>query len=146
MWIKNFIRECKVWNEIRKVYKKNKEEFLNMGLKMDWFGHIYKVINRDVSIPLGTADDEILLRKELNDIQEFLVKQNIVDILAYELKPQEETYVNENGEEVYENAYLVLFTPAYRLDKQYVTIKNILILTFLLLLIVGGIISLFLWI
>ena len=42
MWIKNFIRECKVWNEIRKVYKKNKEEFLNMGLKMDWFGHIYK--------------------------------------------------------------------------------------------------------
>lgn len=146
MWIKNFIRECKVWNEIRKVYKKNKEEFLNMGLKMDWFGHIYKVINRDASIPLGTADDEILLRKELNDIQEFLVKQNIVDILAYELKPQEETYVNENGEEVYENAYLVLFTPVYRLDKQYVTIKNILILTFFLLLIVGGIISLFLWI
>src|SRR5574344_1152535 len=146
MWIKNFIRECKVWNEIRKVYKKNKEEFLNMGLKMDLFGHIYKVINRDASIPLGTADDEILLRKELNDIQEFLVKQNIVDILAYELKPQEETYVNENGEEVYENAYLVLFTPAYRLDKQYVTIKNILILTFFLLLIVGGIISLFLWI
>ena len=146
MWIKNFIRECKVWNEIRKVYKKNKEEFLNMGLKMDWFGHIYKVINRDANIPLGTADDEILLRKELNDIQEFLVKQNIVDILAYELKPQEETYVNENGEEVYENAYLVLFTPAYRLDKQYVTIKNILILTFFLLLIVGGIISLFLWI
>lgn len=146
MWIKNFIRECKVWNEIRKVYKKNKEEFLNMGLKMDWFGHIYKVINRDANIPLGTADDEILLRKELNDIQEFLVKQNIVDILAYELKPQEEKYVNENGEEVYENAYLVLFTPAYRLDKQYVTIKNILILTFFLLLIVGGIISLFLWI
>ena len=140
MWIKNFIRECKVWNEIRKVYKKNKEEFLNMGLKMDWFGHNYKVINRDASIPLGTADDEILLRKELNDIQEFLVKQNIVDILAYELKPQEETYVNENGEEVYENAYLVLFTPAYRLDKQYVTIKNILILTFFLLLIVGVII------
>ena len=146
MLIKNFIRECKVWNEIRKVYNKNKEEFLNMGLKMDWFGHIYKVINRDASIPLGTADDEILLRKELNDIQEFLVKQNIVDILAYELKPQEEKYVNENGEEVYENAYLVLFTPAYRLDKQYVTIKNILILTFFLLLIVGGIISLFLWI
>ena len=146
MWIKNFIKECKVWNEIRKVYKKNKDEFLKMGLKMDWFGHIYKVINRDASTPLGTADDEILLRKELNDIQEFLVKQNIVDILAYELKPQEETYVNENGEEVYENAYLVLFTPAYRLDKQYVTIKNILILTFFLLLIVGGIISLFLWI
>ena len=146
MWIKNFIKECKVWNEIRKVYKKNKDEFLKMGLKMDWFGHIYIVINRDANIPLGTADDEILLRKELNEIQEFLVKQNIVDILAYELKPQEEVYMNENGEEVYENAYLVLFTPAYRLDKQYLTIKNVILLILFFCLIVGGIISLFLWV
>jgi hypothetical protein len=146
MWIKNFINECKVWNEIRKVYKKNKDEFLKKGLKMDWFGHIYTVINRDVNIPIGTLEDEILLRKELNDIQEFLVKHNIVDILAYELKPQEETYVNENGEEIYENAYLVLFTPAYRLDKQYLTIKNVILLIFFFCLIVGGIISLFLWI
>ena len=140
MWIKNFINECKVWNEIRKVYKTNKDEFLKMGLKMDWFGHIYTVINRDVNIPIGTVEDEILLRKELNDIQEFLVKHNIVDILAYELKPQEETYVNKNGEEVYENAYLVLFTPAYRLDKQYLTIKNVILLIFFFCLIVGGII------
>lgn len=140
MWLKNFIRECKVWYEIKKVYKANKEQFLELGLKMDWIGRIYKVINRDANIPLGTPEDEILLRKELNEIQEFLIKENIIDILAYELKPQEETYVDENGVETYENGYLIKFTPAYRLDKQYLTIKNIILLTLTTIGLVSGIV------
>lgn len=141
MWLKNFIKECKVWREIKRVYKENKEEFLKLGLKIDWFGHIYKVINRDVKIPLGTPEDEILLRKELNEIQEFLVKQNIIDILAYDLKPLEEETDDElpdgTAVKTFEHGYLIKFTPAYRLDKQYLTFKNV----FLLVLATAGIIT-----
>jgi hypothetical protein len=140
MWIKNFINECKVWREIRKVYKNNKEDFLKVGLKIDWFGHIYKVINRDVSIPLGTNEDEFLLREELSQVQEVLVKNNVLDILAYELRPLEE----DDGE-TYEHGYLILFTPAYRLDKQYLTVKNVLLLSLLIVGIVTGIVWLFIW-
>lgn len=140
MWLKNFIRECKVWREIKKVYKKNESGFLKLGLKMDWVGRIYKVINRDAKIPLGTPEDEILLRKELNEIQEFLVKENIIDILAYELNPQEEVYVDENGVETYENGYLIKFTPAYRLDKQYLTVKNVILLALTTIGLVSGIV------
>lgn len=141
MWIKNFINECKVWREIKKVYKKNKEDFLKVGLKIDWVGHIYKVINRDVNISLGTVEDESLLREELNEIQEVLIKQNVIDILAYELRPLEE----DDGK-TYEHGYLVLFTPAYRLDKQYLTIKNVLVLLFLFIVFVCGIFSIFKWV
>lgn len=140
MWLKNFINECKVWREIKKVYKKNEEQFLKLGLKIDWVGRIWKVINRDEKIPLGTPEDEILLRKELNEIQEFLVKQNIIDILAYELIPQEEVSTDENGNEVYENSYLIKFTPAYRLDKQYLTVKNVILLILTTLGLLSGIV------
>jgi hypothetical protein len=140
MWIKNFINECKVWREIRKVYKNNKEDFLKVGLKIDWFGHIYKVINRDVSIPLGTNEDEFLLREELSQVQEVLVKNNVLDILAYELRPLEE----DDGE-TYEHGYLILFTPAYRLDKQYLTVKNVLLLSLFTASIIAGLVWLLIW-
>ena len=140
MWIKNFINECKVWREIRKVYKNNKEDFLKVGLKIDWFGHIYKVINRDVSIPLGTNEDEFLLREELSQVQEVLVKNNVLDILAYELRPLEE----DDGE-TYEHGYLILFTPAYRLDKQYLTVKNVLLLSLFNASIIAGLVWLLVW-
>jgi hypothetical protein len=140
MWLKNFINECKVWREIKKVYKKNEGEFKKLGLKIDWVGRIWKVINRDAKIPLGTPEDEILLRKELNEIQEFLVKQNIIDILAYELIPQEKVTVDENGVETYENGYLIKFTPAYRLDKQYLTVKNVFLLILTTLGLLSGIV------
>lgn len=140
MWIKNFFNELKVWKEVRKVYKENKDEFLKVGLKMDWVGHIYKVINRDIKIPLGTNEDELLLREELKEIQNILIKENLIDILAYDLKPLEE----DNGD-TYEHAYLITFTPAYRLDKQYVSLKSISILTLITLGIIGGISTLILY-
>lgn len=139
MWIVNFIRECRVWHEIKKVYKNNADDFKKVGLKMDWIGRMYKVINRDVKVELGTYEDEVLLRKELDEIQEVLVKHNIIDLLAYELKPLEE----DDGE-TYEHGYFIVFTPAYRLDKQYLTVKSVLVLSFLTLGLIGGIITLIL--
>ena len=119
MWLKNYINEWKVWREIKKVYKDNQKDFEKVGLKSDYFGRLYKVINRDPSIPLGTPEDEILLQKEFKELNDFLISKNIIDLLALELIPQE-----ESDDNTFENAYLIVFTPAYNLDKQYVSFKS----------------------
>ena len=121
MWIVNFFKELKVWRTIRKVCKENKQFFEEVGLKYDWLGHIYTVINRDPSIKLGSDDDRVLLMRELNDIQKSLVTLNIIDLLAYELIPLESSEISKDGEqEIFENGYLVKFTPAEDVTKQYV--------------------------
>ena len=121
MWIVNFFKELKVWRTIRKVCKENRQFIENVGLKYDWFGHIYTVINRDVNIKLGSDEDRQLLMKELKDIQSALVKLNIIDLLAYELIPLESTEISKDGnQEIFENGYLVKFTPAEDVSKQYV--------------------------
>ncbi len=121
MWIANFFKELKVWRTIRKVCKENKQFLENAGLKCDWLGHIYTVINRDPNITLGSDEDRHLLMKELKEIQSSLVKLNIIDLLAYELLPLEASEISDDGsEEVFENGYLVSFTPAEDVSKQYV--------------------------
>lgn len=121
MWIVNFFRELKVWRIIRKVCKENEQFIEKSGLKYDWLGHIYTVINRDPSIKLGSDEDRALLMRELNDIQNALVKLNVIDLLAYELIPLESTEMSGDGsEEIFENGYLVKFTPAEDVSKQYV--------------------------
>ena len=121
MWIAKFFKELKVWRTIRKVCKENEKFLENRGLKCDWLGHIYTVINRDPDIKLGSDEDRFLLTKELNDIQETLVKLNVIDLLAYELIPLESTEISKDGnEEIFENSYLIKFTPADDVSKQYV--------------------------
>lgn len=121
MWIAKFFKELKVWRTIRKVCKENKQFIENTGLKYDWLGHIYTVINRDPNIKLGTDEDRQLLMRELQDIQTVLVKLNIIDLLAYELIPLESSEISKDGvQEIFENGYLVKFTPAEDVSKQYV--------------------------
>ena len=79
MWIAKFFKELKVWRTIRKVCKENEQFLESVGLKCDWLGHIYTVINRDPNIKLGSDEDRLLLMKELNDIQDALVKLNVID-------------------------------------------------------------------
>ena len=122
MWISNFFKELKVWRTIKKVCNENEYFLESSGLKYDWLGHIYTVINRDPNIKLGSGEDKYLLMKELNNIQEILVKLNIIDLLAYELSPLESSEISDDGsEEIFENGYLVKFTPAEDVTKQYVT-------------------------
>ncbi len=121
MWIVNFFKELKVWRTIRKVCKENEQFLESVGLKYDWFGHIYTVINRDPSIQLGSDEDRVLLMRELQDIQNSLVRLNVIDLLAYELIPLETKEMSDDGsEEIFENSYLVKFTPAEDVSKQYV--------------------------
>ena len=147
MWIKNFFNELKAWRIVRKEYKNNKRLFDAVGVKSDWGGRLYKVINRDPNIELGSGEDEVYLRKELGEITNLMVQTKIIDILAYELKPLEEvTQISENEEE-YEHGYLVTLTPAWNLDKQYVTFWSILnVLVGFALVIAGLVYATFHWI
>ena len=121
MWIVKFFKELKVWRTVRKVCKENEKFIEKSGLKFDWLGHIYTVINRDPSIKLGSDEDRALLIRELNDIQDALVKLNVIDLLVYELIPLEASEISKDGEqEIFENGYLVKFTPAEDVSKQYV--------------------------
>jgi hypothetical protein len=121
MWIVKFFKELKVWIIIKKVCNENEYFLESSGLKYDWLGHIYTVINRDPNIKLGSDEDRVLLMKELNDIQNTLIKLNIIDLLAYELIPLESSEISKDGsEEIFENGYLIKFTPAEDVSKQYV--------------------------
>lgn len=140
MWIKNFFNELKAWRIINKVYKNNKLDFNAIGLKKDYFGKLYKVINRDVLIELGSDEDQIYLRKELSEIWAVLVKLNLVDILAYELKPLEEVTKIDDTHEEYEHGYLITLTPAWNLDKQYVTFRSVIFVILFFTALIGGLI------
>ena len=140
MWIKNFFNELKAWRIVNKVYKKNKVDFDKIGLKKDWFGRLYCVINRDTDIALGDEMDEALLHKELAEIWSVLVKLNLVDILAYELKPLEEVTKIDDTHEEYEHGYLITLTPAWNLNKQYVTLKSLFFVIVGFAALIGGIV------
>ena len=139
-YIKNFFNELKAWRIVNKVYKKNKADFDKIGLKKDWFGRLYCVINRDTDIALGDEMDEALLHKELAEIWSVLVKLNLVDILAYELKPLEEVTKIDDTHEEYEHGYLITLTPAWNLNKQYVTLKSLFFVIVGFVALIGGLV------
>ena len=140
MWIKNFFNELKAWHIVRKEYRNNKRLFDAVGLKTDWGGRLYKVINRDPDIVLGSDEDEIYLRKEMAEIWSVLVKLNIVDILAYELTPLEDERVIDENKVEYEHGYLVTLTPAWKLDRQYVTVKSVISVILGFAIVIGGLV------
>ena len=140
MFLKNFFNELKAWFIVRREYKNNKILFESIGLKSNWFGKLYKVINRDPSIELSSGEDEVYLRKELSEISAVLIKCNIYDILAYELKPlEDERQIDETHIE-YEHGYLITLTPAWNLDRQYVTFKSIIFVTLFFIALIGGLV------
>lgn len=131
MWIVNFVNELKAWRIVRREYKKNRSLFESVGLKSDWFGKLYKVINREPEIVLGSDEDEVYLRKDLSEISAVLIKCNIYDILAYELKPLEAVTKIDDTHEEFEHGYLITLTPAWNLDRQYVTFWSVIWVTIL---------------
>ena len=139
-YFKNFFLEAKAWHIVRKEYRKNRALFDAIGLKKDWFGRLYKVINRDPEIELSSGEDEIYLRKELSEISAVLIKCNIYDILAYELKPLEEVTPLGDGTEEFEHGYLITLTPAWNLDRQYVTFWSIIFVTLFFAVLIGGLV------
>lgn len=140
MFLKNFFNELKAWIIVRREYRNNQLLFESIGLKKDWGGRLYKVINRDPEIELGSGEDEVFLRKELAEVTNVLVRTNVIDILAYELKPLEDVTPIGDGKEEYEHGYLITLTPAWNLNKQYVTLKSLFFVTVGFIALIGGII------
>lgn len=140
MFLKHFFNELKAWHIVRKEYRKNKALFDSVGLKKDWFGKLYRVINREPEIELGSGEDEVYLRKELAEIWAVMVKLNLADILAYELKPLEEVTPLGDGTEEFEHGYLITLTPAWRLDRQYVTFKSVILVTLFFAVVIAGLV------
>jgi hypothetical protein len=140
MFLKNFFNELKAWTIVRREYRNNQLLFESIGLKKDWGGRLYKVINRDPEIELGSGEDEVFLRKELAEVTNVLVRTNVIDILAYELKPLEDVTPIGDGKEEYEHGYLITLTPAWNLNKQYVTLKSLFFVTVGFIALIGGIV------
>ena len=140
MWIKNFFNELNAWRIVRREYRNNRLLFESIGLKKDWGGRLYKVINRDPEIVLGSDEDEVYLRKELSEVSSVLIKCNIYDILAYELKPLEEVTKIDDTHEEYEHGYLITLTPAWNLDRQYVTFRSVIFVILFFTALIGGLI------
>ena len=139
-YIKNFFLELKAWRIVRKEYRKNKALFDSVGLKKDWVGRLYVVINRDPEIALGSDEDQIYLHNETSKIWAVMVKLNLADILAYELKPlEDERQIDETHIE-YEHGYLITLTPAWNLNRQYVTFWSITFVTLLFAALIGGLV------
>lgn len=140
MFLKNFINELKAWRIVRREYKKNRSLFESVGLKSNWFGKLYKVINREPEIVLGSDEDEVYLRKDLSEISAVLIRCNIYDILAYELKPLEEVTKIDDTHEEFEHGYLITLTPAWNLDRQYVTFWSVIWVTILFAGLIAGLV------
>lgn len=126
MWIKNFINELRAWFIVKKVYDDNRSDFLSLNIKSSWFGKLYTVINRSVDIDLGSEEDNVYLQNDLAKIWQLFVKHNIADIVAYELKPLDGEHKIDETHVEYEHGYLLTFTPAWNLDRQYVTFWSVL--------------------
>ena len=147
MFLKHFFNELKAWRIVRREYRKNRALFESVGLKKDWFGKLYRVINRNPDIPLGSDEDEVYLHKETAEIWAVMVKLNLADILAYELKPLEEVRQINDTQEEYEHGYLITLTPAWRLDRQYVTFRSVILVTLFFAAVIAGLVySTFRWI
>ena len=60
-YFKKFFLELKAWHIVRREYKKNKYMFDAIGLKSNWFGKLYKVINRLVKSITRTKNVKVYI-------------------------------------------------------------------------------------
>lgn len=121
-FLKGFFLELKAYWIVRREYRRHKEMFKSVGLKMDWFGRLWRVINRDPDVAeLGSDADRVYLQNDLAQITQVLVEYNIADIVSLEIIPLEEVNDIDGETEEFENAHLVILTPMWMSDRQYVT-------------------------
>ncbi|MBR4625568.1 MAG: hypothetical protein IKO56_08565, partial [Alphaproteobacteria bacterium] len=45
MYIKNLIKEIKIWKIVKKTVTENKDKLNKLGFDVDWIGRIYTVID-----------------------------------------------------------------------------------------------------
>jgi len=94
MFIKNIIRELKVWRTVKQVVKHNKNRFYALGFDYDWLGRLYTVVNipdEIIDIPVKTRKDVIVqnmmienyIKESLSDVSELLTELRLSDLIIY---------------------------------------------------------------
>lgn len=131
-WLRGFYYDIKAWRIVKQVCKENKDRLDKLGLKMDWIGRVYKVINRDPTIPLGSSDDEVILSREFQELGNLFIELNLADIVIPSMFP-----IETEGA----NAYLVIYTPGIDVNRAYLTVKSAILMFLLTLILSGGFIT-----
>lgn len=98
-WIK-LIEEIRIWMLSRRVTRSNEEELLEFGLRVDWIGRLYTVVNLPEEVASQPYSQQPYVLSQLRKYDEVLLKLQLSDVLYPEFEKIQ-------GEE----AYLLVLTP-----------------------------------
>jgi len=138
MYIKNLIREIKIWNIVKKTVNENKDKLNELGFDVDWIGRVYTVIDipDDLNnLPQKSINETIerniavdmYIKEQLGPLSNLLNELRLSELIMYP-----EYYEQFDGT----NSVLVVLSP----DRKYTSIGRLLGLFFATGLIVAGIV------
>ena len=93
-WIK-LIEEIRIWMLSRRVTRSNEEELLEFGLRVDWIGRLYTVVNLPEEVASQPYSQQPYVLSQLRKYDEVLLKLQLSDVLypEFEKIPGEEAYL-----------------------------------------------------
>lgn len=138
MYIKNLIREIKIWNIVKKTVNENKDKLNELGFDVDWIGRVYTVIDipDDLNnLPQKSINETIerniavdmYIKEQLGPLSNLLNELRLSELIMYP-----EYYEQFDGT----NSVLVVLSP----DRKYTTFWKLLGLLFATGLVVAGIV------
>ena len=120
MYIKNLVREFKIWSEVKKTLLENIGSINKLGFDVDWVGRLYTVIELPKEInelPQNNINEiiernlavDLYVKNQLGDISNLLTELRLSDLIMY---PDE--YTQFKGSE----SILLILSP----DRKYFTL------------------------
>lgn len=94
MYIVNLIRDIRLWREVARVTKGNREKFNAIGFDVDWVGRIYTIIDIPddlMKLPTGTISQtvekntaiDLHIKEGLRNLSKLTTELQIMDSLEY---------------------------------------------------------------
>lgn len=113
-WIK-LLEEIRIWMLSRRVTRSNEEELFEFGLRVDWIGRLYTVINLPEEVASQPYSQQPYVLSQLRKYDEVLLRLQLSDILypEFEKIPGEDAYLLVLTPEVeYLNTWRFVFNTA----------------------------------
>lgn len=125
MYIKNLVREFKIWSEVKKTLLENIDSINKLGFDVDWVGRLYTVIELPKEInelPQNNINEiiernvavDLYVKNQLGDISNLLTELRLSDLIMY---PDE--YTQFKGSK----SILLILSP----DRKYFTLFKVLL-------------------
>ena len=125
MYIKNLVREFKIWSEVKKTLLENIDSINKLGFDVDWVGRLYTIIELPKEInelPQNNINEiierniavDLYVKNQLGDISNLLTELRLSDLIMY---PDE--YTQFKGSE----SILLILSP----DRKYFTLFKVLL-------------------